>query len=356
MSRRYRLVCVFFSVLSLSLVLALSGQAQQVAPPQQGAAPQPAPAAQPAAPTGPKKRVAVLNFDYGTVMTTVAAVFGTNQDVGKGISDLLVNKLVQDGQYSVIERNAIDKILNEQNFANSDRVDPSSAAKIGRILGVDAVIMGTITQFGRDDKNTSVGGGAVGGVTRKFGIGGFSSKNSKAVVGITARLVDTSTAEILAAVTGTGESKRSGTSLIGAGGGGGSAAGAGVDMSSSNFAQTILGEAVHAAVDSVGQQLDEKASGLPTRKVEYSGVVADASGNSLILNIGRNVGVRVGDTIEISRPVRTVKDPVSGKVLRTITNTLGMAKVSEVEDTSCTATFTGTGPVKVGDVAKSQQQ
>jgi len=355
MPRRYRLVCVFFSVLLLCLVFTLTGQAQQVAPPQQGAAPQSAPAAQPAAPSGPKKRVAVLNFDYATVMTEVAAVFGTNQDVGKGISDLLVTKLVQDGQYSVIERNAIDKILNEQNFANSDRVDPSSAAKIGRILGVDAVIMGTITQFGRDDKNTSIGAGAAS-VTRKFGIGGFSSKNSKAVVGVTARLVDTSTAEILAAVTGTGESKRSGTAVLGAGGGGGGAGGAGVDMGTSNFAQTIIGEAVHAAVDSVGQQLDEKASGLPTRKVEYSGVVADASGNTLILNVGRTVGVHVGDVIEISRPVRTVKDPTTGKVLKTITSTLGTAKVTDVDDGSCTATFTGTGPVKVGDVAKSQQQ
>src|SRR5438270_12064793 len=107
-----------------------------------------------------KKRVAVLNFDYGTVQSSVASIFGTNQDVGKGISDLLVQKLVQDGKYSVIERNAIDKVLAEQNFGNSDRVDSSTAAQIGRILGVDAVILGSITQFGRDDKATTVGGGS----------------------------------------------------------------------------------------------------------------------------------------------------------------------------------------------------
>src|SRR5215467_12460298 len=97
-----------------------------------------------------KKRIAVLNFDYATVMTNAQAIFGTNVDVGKGISDLLVQQLVTDGKYSLIERNAIDKILNEQNFANSDRADPATAAKIGKILGVDAVIVGSITQFGRD--------------------------------------------------------------------------------------------------------------------------------------------------------------------------------------------------------------
>ena len=90
--------------------------------------------------TGEKRKVAVLDFNYATVMTSVQAVFGTNQDIGKGISDLLVNQLVNDGTYRVIERNALDKILKEQNFSNSDRADSSTAAKIGRILGVDAII------------------------------------------------------------------------------------------------------------------------------------------------------------------------------------------------------------------------
>ncbi|HJY91569.1 MAG TPA: CsgG/HfaB family protein, partial [Candidatus Acidoferrum sp.] len=173
----------------------------------------------PAAATGPKKRVAVMNFDYGTVKTTVAQIFGSDQDVGKGISDLLVQKLVQDGKYSVIERNALDKILAEQNFSNSDRADSATAAKIGRILGIDCIIIGSITQFGRDDQHTNVGGGGYG--LGRFGLGGVGTSKAKAVVAISARVINTSTAEIMAAVTGKGESTRSGTSLIGAGGGGG---------------------------------------------------------------------------------------------------------------------------------------
>ena len=72
-----------------------------------------------------------MNFDYATVQSSVAALFGTNQDIGKGIADMLVDRLVNDGTYSVIERKELDKILAEQNFSNSDRADPSSAAKIG---------------------------------------------------------------------------------------------------------------------------------------------------------------------------------------------------------------------------------
>jgi len=301
-----------------------------------------------------KKRVAVLNFDYATVQTWVSSIFGTNVDVGKGISDLLVQQLVTDGKYSLIERNAIDKILNEQNFANSDRVDSSTAAKIGKILGVDAVVMGSITQFGRDDQNKTYGGGALGNYGSKFGIGGVQKREAKAVVGITARMVDTTTGEILAAVTGTGESQRKGTSLVGAGGGGGSAAGGGYDMTSKNFGETILGEAVHQAVTQVATQLDQKAEAMPTRKAEFSGLVADVSGNTIILNIGRSSGVQVGDTVAISRPVRTVKDPSTGKVIKTITNQMGTATITEVDADSATATYTGSAPAKVGDAAKSQ--
>jgi len=44
-----------------------------------------------------KKRVAVLDFDYGTVRNWVSSIFGTDTDVGKGVSDLLVGKLVAGG-------------------------------------------------------------------------------------------------------------------------------------------------------------------------------------------------------------------------------------------------------------------
>ena len=302
-----------------------------------------------------KRRVAVLDFDYGTVQSSVAAVFGTNVDVGKGISDLLVQKLVQDAKYSIIERNAIDKVLHEQNFSNSDRVDSSTAAKIGRILGVDAVIMGTVTQFGRDDKSTGIGGNAVTDLRNKIGIWGVKKHESKAVVAVSARMVDTTTAEILAAVTGQGESTRSGTSLVGAGEGNGSGAGGAYDMTSSNFGTTILGEAVHKAVDSVGQQLDQQAASFPTRKIVIDGLVADVSGKTLILNVGSKAGVKVGDMLDISRPLRTVKDPATGKVLKTVTSKVGTATVTEVDEVSSTATYSGTGPAKVGDAVSSPQ-
>lgn len=96
-------------------------------------------------PAQDKKRVAVLDFEYGTVASYVDAIFGTNYDVGTGIRDILVEKLVRGGVYSVIERSALDAVLKEQNFSNSDRANATSAAQLGKVLGVDVIIIGSIT-------------------------------------------------------------------------------------------------------------------------------------------------------------------------------------------------------------------
>ena len=300
-----------------------------------------------------KKSVAVLNFDYATVQSGVAAIFGTNQDVGKGVADLLVEKLVKSGQFRVIERKAIDKIMAEQNFSNSDRADSTTAAKIGKLIGADAIIIGSITQFGRDDKKTNVGGSVFGGQMSKYGIGGVGASKAKAVVGLSARMVSVNTGEILAVANGMGESTRSGTSLIGSGGGAGSAAAGMLDMTSSNFANTVLGEAVNSATLKLATELDANASRLPTTTVSLNGLVADVSGNSLVLNIGSKAGVKVGDKLTVSRVGREIRDPATGKVIRRVEERLGEVTISEVDESSAVGNYSGTGAVKVGDAVKN---
>ncbi|MDE3180168.1 MAG: curli production assembly protein CsgG [Acidobacteriota bacterium] len=306
-------------------------------------------------PAQQKKRVAVLNFDYGTVQTYVDSIFGANQDVGKGISDMLVNQLVQSGKYVVVERNAIDKVISEQNFSNSYRADPATAAKIGRLLGVSDIILGSVNQFGRDDQTRTIGGGALGGLSRRYGIGGIQRRKSKAVVGLSARVIDVDTGQILAVAEGKGESTRSGESLLGAGGGGGSAGGGAYDMSGSNFANTILGEAVHEAVNNLAARLDQEAGTLPVTTRTINGLVADASGNPLILNVGSQAGVRVGDQLGVYRKVRDIKDPVSGKVIKTIEDKIGEVKITEVDALSSEGQFSGSTPAKIGDIVKNSE-
>jgi curli biogenesis system outer membrane secretion channel CsgG len=264
----------------------------------------------------------------------------------------LVTRLVKDGTYSVVERKALDAILAEQNFSNSDRANPTSAAQLGKVLGVDAIIVGSITQFGTENKNLGIGG--VGGRWGGFGGGKVGTSKGKAKVAIDARIIDVNTAEILGVAEGKGESSRSGMMLGGMGAGRGGFGAGEIEMGSSDFRETILGEAVHAACDAVSKELVTSADRVPTRTVEVKGLVAHADGNTVILNVGSDAGVKVGDRLRVLRITSTVKDPATGRVLRELTLEVGLVQINEVDAASAVGTLVSGSGAKIGDQVKSQ--
>ena len=194
--------------------------------------------------------VALLDFDFGTVQRW----WEGNEDIGQGIADMLVDELVNDGSYRVIERKRLQALLAEQNFSNSERAEPNAktVASLGKMLGVKYLIVGSVTKFGTEDNSKSVGGGAFGG--GRFGLGRVGTKSGKANVAITARIIDVTTGEIMASAKGEATSKRSGLLLAG-GGGGGSGGGGGISFGSSDFRSTILGEATEGAVKDTATKL-----------------------------------------------------------------------------------------------------
>ncbi len=307
-----------------------------------------------AAHQGRKKRVAVFDFDYATVQSYSAAAFGSNVDVGKGISDLTVKYLVQDGTYSVIDRKAMDKILAEQNFSNSDRANPTSAAKLGKLLGVDAIIVGSVTQFGNDTKNTNIGGG--GGGWGGYGIGGFGHKKTKAIVAVDARIINIDTAEIMAVAEGKGESSRESTSLLGGGSNWHGWGGGAVDFGSSDFQQTILGEAVNAAVQQMSTELIADNPKLEARTISVEGLVAAVDGGQVILNVGGKAGLKKGDQLTVERVTREIKDPTTGAVIRRMTSQVGVITLTDVDDISAVGTPVSGSGFKVGDAVKTVTQ
>ncbi|MBI4445011.1 MAG: curli production assembly protein CsgG [Acidobacteria bacterium] len=294
-----------------------------------------------------KKRVAILDFDFGTVHRW----WEGNWDIGKGIADLVVTELVTDGTYRVIERKALDAIMAEQNLSNSNRADSTTAAKIGKLLGVNAIIVGSITQFGTEEKGMKIGG--IGGGWGGFGGGKVGTSKGKATVAIDARLIDVNTGEILAVAKGKGESSRSGLLLAGGGAGSGGFGGGGIDMGSKDFRETIIGEATQAAVVTLAKQLVAQNEKLPIVKVEVSGLVADVAGGEVILNVGSAHGLKAGDRVSVQRITRTVKDPATGKVLREVTEQVGEVEITGVEENSSTGKVSSGTDIKVGDLVKS---
>jgi len=303
----------------LTLILCLAALAAPTLDAQNAPAPAPGPAA-----TTARRRVAVLDFDYATVHSSVTGLYGSDVDIGKGVAAQLVSDLAQNGTYTVMERAQLDRILNEQNFQQDSRSDASTAAKLGRLLGVDAIIIGSITQFQREDKNIQLG----------------LRRETKATVAVDARIVQIGTGEILAVAHGRGESKRARMKTeddnhpMYRGG---------QDTWSADLAGTLLGEATRAAVDSLVATLAAAAPKIPhTETVAViAALVADVSGNELVINVGTAGGVKVGAEYAVLRPGREIKDPATGALLRRTTTSVGKIKITSADEGSASGTLTG---------------
>ena len=176
-----------------------------------------------------KPLVAVTDFDFGTV----GYHWWGNYDIGKGMADQVMSELLEDGTFRVVERKKLDTILAEQDFAHSDRADPGAAklSKLGKVLGVRYIITGSITKFGGEDKGK---GGSLKGI--HVGVG-----KAKTEVSLTARLVDTTTGEVLLAAKGEGVSKKGGGFSFSKSGLGG------YGQETSDFKASAIGEAQEAA-------------------------------------------------------------------------------------------------------------
>jgi hypothetical protein len=264
-------------------------------------------------------------------------------DLGKAAANLLITKLVQDGSVTVVERNAMDKLLAEQNFSNSERADPVTAAKLGRILGVDAIILGTITRYDYSDTTTGGGGARFGG----FGGASMKTKHDiNARVQISTRLISPDTAEVLAVSQGAGEVNKKGVKE--------DIRDNGRLMMQGNANNPLMNECMDEAIAKLATQLNQTFPRVPPRMAVIEGLVADAEeSGQLILNVGAQNGVKLGDHLQVWRPGKEIRDPATDKVLLRNDALLGEAVVTKVNDNSAIAQYKGTEAVKVRDVVKS---
>ena len=65
-------------------------------------------------------------------------------DLEQIVNDWLITFLVNTNEFDVVERQALEKVLQEQSLGQSGILDPESAAKVGQLLGVDILITGTL--------------------------------------------------------------------------------------------------------------------------------------------------------------------------------------------------------------------
>jgi TolB-like protein len=87
------------------------------------------------------KRVAIINFDNTSGKTSE---FG---DLGGPLRDMLTTDLTEVKNLSMVDRQALEKVLNEQNLNNTNRFDQNTATKLGKLLGAEIIITGTYFEF-----------------------------------------------------------------------------------------------------------------------------------------------------------------------------------------------------------------
>jgi curli biogenesis system outer membrane secretion channel CsgG len=304
------------------------------------------------APAQQKKALSIDPFDYSAVMTSVQAIFGTQMNIGQGIQAMMTKRIAQDGRFTVVERRKVNEVLHEQDFDAGNRVKKGSGARVGQIKGADLTLMGDIVVFGRDDRRN--GGFAGGGVPGAGAVAGGYKQTDKAVVVLDYRIVDVETSEVVASGEARGESKRTS-----AGGGvgflaGGAFGGAGVNMASSNFAETIIGEATMAAVDKLAVDVHSVNlnGGADARENDLDALVADVSDNTITINAGSAAGLQVGQTFTVYHKGKVIKDPATGEVLDVQTTPLGQITITMVRDKISMGIYSGSGKPVVGDVVR----
>jgi hypothetical protein len=92
-----------------------------------------------------KPVVAVLYFDNNSIGRDARDYDG----VGKGMAELLTNDLLANPNVSVVERERIQALLVEQNLTSQKTIDPTTAIRLGKIVGAQYMVYGAFMSDGR---------------------------------------------------------------------------------------------------------------------------------------------------------------------------------------------------------------
>lgn len=85
----------------------------------------------------PKKNIAVVDFSL---------INSKRTDLNKFVMEDLTTKLVQSGQYTVLERAKLNAILKEQELADSGLLDVDASKIVGKLLSADIILTGSFSK------------------------------------------------------------------------------------------------------------------------------------------------------------------------------------------------------------------
>jgi len=142
--------------------------------------------------SGPRARIAVADFDVK------AAKAGG--EIGSGLREMLVTALINSNRFSVVERQALSAVMQEQELSASGAAQTGAGGpQRGKIKTADLIITAAVTEFEPQASGGRAGIGGGGGVGSGILGGLLGAALNKAHMALDIRIVDTSTSEVLAA-------------------------------------------------------------------------------------------------------------------------------------------------------------
>jgi curli biogenesis system outer membrane secretion channel CsgG len=152
-----------------------------------------------------KPRVAVIEFE------NKADNQWWRSTGAQAAQDIFVTELVKSRKFVVIEREKINSIMQEKGLTLGGDIDPKTAMRIGKLLGLNYLLTGAVTEYG--SSNTGAHGPGMGNLP-SFGV-----RKTVFVAALNARLINVSTGEIVWADEARKEESNSSVSVGGFGGG-----------------------------------------------------------------------------------------------------------------------------------------
>lgn len=233
-----------------------------------------------------KRKVAIARFSNETEYAKGIFYDKANDPLGKQAVDILSTKLAASNKFILLERQDMDKILEETKVVGKDEAQK---------VGADFLIVGSITEFGRK----TVGGVAV-----------FSRTKSQIVeAGVNIRLIDVSTGQIIYSEEAKGEAETTNKTVMGLG-------------QKTDYDATLSDKAISAAISKLVENIINNCMDRPWKSYFLA-----YDENGILISGGKSQGIKVGEIYDVIEKGRSVKNPQTGMLFELPGKTVGKIKI-----------------------------
>lgn len=258
---------------------------------------------------GPKKRIGVVDFENASQVSDRA--------MGRGISDILVNELVQNKSYQVIERAQLDQIIGEKKLG----IDgfSNSSSQYTQFEGLDYLVVGKIVEAGAHQIN----------------LFGLATQTEYKVV-LSVRMIDANSGTIMWADQAEGSVSTGSLNDD-----------RGRPLFFQGQSNSVFSEAARKAVTKVVDKINQVNP--------QEGFVVQKSGQKVYIDLGREQGVQPGQFYVVFREGNVITHPVTGKILGAEKYDIGTIKIVSVETEMAIAEVQGSAfGVQAGDKVRKK--